>query len=251
MSIGTVRFIGAGPGDPELLTLRAARLIREAGLVVYAGSLVPAQVVAMATGRVEDSAPLTLEQTHALLRAAALAGQDVARVHTGDPSLYGAVQEQARLLDAEGIPWEVVPGVTAALAAAAAARVSFTQPGGTQSLVVTRLGGRTPVPPAEALASLAAHGSAVAVYLSAGEPERLAAELAAAGRPPDTRVILAHRVGWPDERIIDTTLEHFVQAVRAAGIGRQAVALVLPPDPRGRSGLYDPDFGHGYRPTEK
>ena len=164
MNRGKVYFIGAGPGDPELLTLKGRRLICEADLVLYAGSLVPPELVACAkaSARVEDSAPLCLEETHALMRDCALSGGMVARVHTGDPSLFGAVREQARLLDADGIPWEIVPGVSAAFAAAAAGKVSFTVPETTQSLIVTRLDGRTPVPEKERLKELAAHGASLA-----------------------------------------------------------------------------------------
>jgi precorrin-4/cobalt-precorrin-4 C11-methyltransferase len=243
--------VGAGPGDPELLTLKARRIIAEADLVLYAGSLVPPQVVACAKAdaRVIDSAPLTLEQTHALLRETALGGGMAARVHTGDPSLYGTVREQMRLLHAEGIACSVVPGVTAAFAAAAAAGVSFTAPEVTQSLVITRLEGRTPVPDAERLRELARHGSAMAVYLSAATPERLEEELAAAGVAPRTPVLAAHRVGWPDEALAWTTAGELAETVRMRGLSRQTVFLVLPGEAAGEtsSRLYAADFAHGWR----
>lgn len=248
---GHVWFVGAGPGDPELLTLKARRIIAEADLVLYAGSLVPPQVVACARpdARVIDSAPLTLEQTHALLRETALAGGMAARVHTGDPSLYGTVREQMRLLHAEGIACSVVPGVTAAFAAAAAAGVSFTAPEVTQSLVITRLEGRTPVPQAEQLRELARHGSAMAVYLSAAAPERLQEELAAAGVAPLTPVLAAHRVGWPDQSLAWTTADGLAETVRTCGFSRQTVFLVLPGEAAGEtaSRLYAADFAHGWR----
>lgn len=248
---GHVWFVGAGPGDPELLTLKARRIIAEADLVLYAGSLVPPQVVACAKAdaRVIDSAPLTLERTHALLRETALAGGTAARVHTGDPSLYGTVREQMRLLHAEGIPCSVVPGVTAAFAAAAAAGVSFTAPEVTQSLVITRLEGRTPVPDAERLRELARHGSAMAVYLSAAAPERLQEELAAAGVAPHTPVLAAHRVGWPDQSLAWTTADGLAETVRMRGFSRQTVFLVLPGEAAGEtaSRLYAADFAHGWR----
>lgn len=250
-SAGHVWFVGAGPGDPELLTLKARRIIAEADLVLYAGSLVPPQVVACARSdaRVIDSAPLTLEQTHALLRETALAGGTAARVHTGDPSLYGTVREQMRLLHAEGIACSVVPGVTAAFAAAAAAGVSFTAPEVTQSLVITRLEGRTPVPDAERLRELARHGSALAVYLSAAAPERLQEELATAGVAPHTPVLAAHRVGWPDEALAWTTAGELAETVRTRGFSRQTVFLVLPGEAAGEtaSRLYAADFAHGWR----
>ena len=249
-----VYFIGAGPGDPELITVKGTRLIAEADLVLYAGSLVPPQVVAGAkpNARVVDSAPLNLQETHALLAETVRGGGMAARVHTGDPSLYGAVREQVRLLDAEGIAWEMVPGVTAAFAAAAQAGVSFTQPDGTQSLIVTRLAGRTPVPEAEGLAALAAHGSAMAVYLSATDAEGVQRELLAAGHAPDTPVVVAHRVGWPDQRILRAPLEKLAENVRAAGITRQTVFLLLPGENvRGVSRLYAADFAHGFRPSKE
>ena len=160
---GIVTFVGAGPGDPDLMTIKGRKAIEQAALVLYAGSLVPREVVACAApnAMVVDSAPLNLEQCHALVRATALAGRSVARVHTGDPSLYGALREQAALLDADGIPWRVVPGVTAACAAAAAAGITFTVPEVTQSLIISRLEGRTPVPAREHLHLLAQHGASI------------------------------------------------------------------------------------------
>ena len=250
MSRGKVLFIGAGPGDPELLTIKGQRLIREADLVLYAGSLVPPEVVACAKegARVVDSAPLCLEETHALMRDCALHGGMVARVHTGDPALYGAVREQARLLDADGIPWEVVPGVSAAFAAAAAGKVSFTVPDVTQSLVITRLEGRTPVPERERLRRLAAHGTSLALYLSASEPDRIQAELLSV-LPPETPILCACRVGWPEQRLAWARVETLADVIRKQGFARQTVFLVLPGQncTDDRSKLYDAEFTHGRR----
>lgn len=251
MSMKPVVFVGAGPGDPELLTLKAARLIRDADLIVYAGSLVPREVLAGAGPGAEivDSAPLTLEQTHALLREAALSGRRAVRVHTGDPSLYGAIREQIELLERDAIPCEVVPGVTAAFAAAALAGVSFTVPEVTQSLILTRTQGRTPMPSGQGLAELAGHGAALAVYLSAGDVAGLAAELRAGGYPDDTLVIAAHRVGWPDQGLLRVRLGELEERMAATGWRRQTVFLILPgQDESGRqSRLYAPDFQHGFR----
>lgn len=253
MAQGKVWFIGAGPGDPELLTVKGARLIAQADCIVYAGSLVPPEVLAQAKpgAKVVDSAPLSLPETHALLRDCAKGGGLAARVHTGEPALFGAVQEQAALLDADGIDWDVVPGVSSAFATAAAAKVSLTVPGGTQTFIITRLSGRTPVPETEALPQLAAHGAALAVLLSAGEPERLQAELLEGGYAPGTLVVLGHRVGWPGGETVRTRLEHLAETARSRGFTRQTVFLVLPgQDPDGpvpRSRLYDPAFSHGWR----
>ena len=249
-----VHFIGAGPGDPELLTLKGRRFIEEAALVLYAGSLVPEAVVTCAgkDARVEDSAPLNLEQTHALMVETVRAGGDVARVHTGDPSLYGAIREQMELLDRDGIGYDVVPGVTAGFAAAAAANLSYTVPEVTQTLIFTRTAGKTPVPEAENLRALASHGSAMCIYLSAGDPEGLQAALLDGGYAEGTRIVMAYRVGWPDERVVFTDLAGLAQAARENGFTRQTVFLVLPGQgelDRGtaKSLLYDAGFAHGYR----
>lgn len=250
---GRVWFIGAGPGDPELITVKGRRLIAEADCVLYAGSLVPRELLAAARpgAPVIDSAPLSLQETHAILSRCAHGGGMAARVHTGEPSLYGAVREQAALLDAEGIAWDVVPGVSSAFAAAAAAKVSFTVPGGPQSFILTRLSGRTPVPEAESLPGLAAHGAAMAVLLSAAEPERVQAELLQGGYAPQTPVVIAHKVGWPGGETVRTTLGDLARTARGAGFTRQTVFLVLPgqdlaPE-ASRSRLYDAGFSHGWR----
>ena len=244
-----VYFIGAGPGDPDLITVRGCDLISRADLVLYAGSLVPAGVVACAKpgAEVADSAGLSLAETHDLILETVRRGGTVARVHTGDPSLFGSVREQTALLDRDGVPWSVIPGVTAAFAAAARAGVSFTVPEATQSLVITRLHGRTPVPEAERLRELARHRSSVAVYLSADKASELAAELRLAGLPENTVIVVGHKVGHPQERIIRTTLERLQDDMQ--GVTRQAVFLVLPAEeaPVVPSRLYDPSFGHGFR----
>lgn len=245
-----VYFVGAGPGDPELLTLKAHRLIREADLIIYAGSLVPRVMLEQAKtqARIHDSAGLTLDQTHGLIREAVEAGELVVRLHTGDPGLYGAVREQARRLEQDGIDHVVVPGVTAALAAAAAAKVSFTIPEVCQTLILTRMGGRTPVPPGERVRELARHQAAMAVYLSGVHHRELVAELLEGGYPPHTLIIAAHRVGWPDERIERFSLDKLTTAEADPAWSRQTVFLVLPEQDSGpASRLYAPEFGHGFR----
>jgi len=251
-NMSKVYFVGAGPGDPELITVKGLRIIREADLVLFAGSLVPQGIAAQAKkgAHVVDSSPLTLEQTHALLVETVTGGGMAARVHTGDPSLFGALREQMRLLDKEGIPYEVIPGVSAALAAAAAAKVSFTVPEKTQTLILTRPPGRTTVPDAESLRELAGHKCAMAIYLSGHDPKTTALELISGGLPETTPVVVAHKIGQPGESIIATTLHAMGRESRTEDMARQTVFLVLP----GEDGedhpskLYDINFKHGFRP---
>ena len=254
MSENKVYFIGAGPGDPELVTVKGQRLIGEADLVLYAGSLVPMAVVASAKegARVEDSAPLNLEETHALMMETIKAGGMVARVHTGDSSLYGAIREQIELLDRDGVEYTVIPGVTAGFAAAAAACRSYTVPEVTQTLLFTRLAGRTPVPEDEELRKLASHGSAMCIYLSAGDPEGIQRELKAGGLIDSTLIVMAYRVGWPEEKVVEATLGRLAVTARENEFTRQTVFLVLPGQGLEDAGtakslLYDDSFKHGYR----
>ena len=250
-----VWFVGAGPGDPDLLTVKALRLIRHADLLLYPGSLTPPAIVALARpdARTRDTAPITLEQTHAAILDAVQRGQHVVRLQAGDPCLYGTIREQSRLLDAAGISWAVCPGVTSASAAAAAAGVSVTIPEISQSLVLTRLAGRTPVPEAQSLTAFAAHRCAMAVYLSGDNPEAVADACRAGGLPGHTPVVVAHRLGWEGERVLHTTLAGMAEAVRAEGLTRQTLLLILPGHenaPATRSRLYTPGFSHGFRTQE-
>lgn len=250
-----VYFIGAGPGDPELLTIKGERCIQQADLILYTGSLVPKEVVACCGENAEviDSSSMTLEDIHAKILETVRSGGIVARVHTGDPSLYGAVKEQMVLLDHNGIGYEVIPGVTAAFAAAAAAKVSFTLPEKTQTLILTRLAGRTRVPDRERLQDLARHRAALAIYLSASNPEGIVEELLAGGYTEDTPVVVAYRVGWPDELILPTQLCDLPEKIKEMDIGRQVVILVLPgqEDEPIFSKLYSPQFIHGFRKGHK
>ena len=226
---GMVSFVGAGPGDPELLTLKGKRLIEEAALLLYAGSMIPPALLDLASPRasVIDAAPLDLEECHSLMLQFARAGQPVVHLHTGDPAVYSALREQLALLDRDGIPWQVVPGITAASAAAAAAGCSFTVPGATQSLIMTRMPGRTPMPEQEALRHLAKHGTTLAVYLSAMQARAMQEELEQS-LPAATPVICAFRLGWPDQQLIRTRLDLLAETIEKNGLSRQTVVLVLP-----------------------
>jgi precorrin-4/cobalt-precorrin-4 C11-methyltransferase len=252
-----VLFVGAGPGDPELITVKGLKALQGADVVVYAGSLVNPELLShLKTGaEVHDSAPLTLEEVVAIIAEAVAAGKKVVRLHTGDPSLYGAIQEQMEELGARGVSYAVVPGVTAAFAAASSLKQELTLPGVSQTLILTRMEGRTPVPETEGLERIAAIGGTVCLYLSVGMMEEVVEKLLAGVFTAQTPVAVISRATWPDERIIEGTLGDIAEKVRAAGIGRQAMIIVgevLSARSRGvpeRSRLYDPEFGHGYRKT--
>ena len=252
-----IYFVGAGPGDPELITVKGKRLLREADLVVYAGSLVPeAFLEDLKTGATTfNSASLTLQETHALLAEGYRGGKRVVRLHTGDPSLYGAIQEQMALLDREAIPYEVVPGVSAVFAAAAALKQELTLPEVSQTLILTRRGGRTPVPEGEKLELLAAHRATLVIYLSVQQIETVVSELLTS-YPRQTPVVVAYRVGWPDQSFVEGTLDDIAAKVKDADINRQAIIMVgkvfgvrsageLKP-----SKLYDESFSHGFRESK-
>lgn len=250
----TVYFIGAGPGDPDLLTLKAARLIAACPVCLYAGSLVPEAVVAHAPegARVLDTASMTLDETHAEILASHRAGQDVARVHSGDPSLYGAIAEQIRRLRADGIPYSIVPGVPAYAAAAAALGQELTIPEIAQSIVLTRVAMKSSaMPPGETLENFGRTGATLAIHLGI----RALLEIERALTPhygADCPVVVAYRVGWPDEMFIRGTLADIRDRVRAAKITRTALILVGPamgevPDFRD-SALYDAAHPHVLRP---
>ncbi len=250
-----VHFVGAGPGDAELITVKGARLLRQADLVVYAGSLVDRELVRTHAPNAEvlDSAGMTLEETTQALANGIAAGKAVVRLHTGDPAIYGAIQEQMAELDRLGISYEVVPGVTSAFAAAAALRQELTLPEVSQTVIITRLSGRTPVPERESLAEIARLGATLVIYLSVGMIERVVEELLRGAYTPETAVAVVAKVTWPDERVIEGALADIAAKVRAAHIDKQAVIIVgdvLTARREGlkaRSKLYDQGFTHGFR----
>ncbi|MCG9967327.1 precorrin-4 C(11)-methyltransferase [Pelotomaculum terephthalicicum JT] len=245
-----VCFVGAGPGDPELITVKGQKLLARADLIIYAGSLVNPELLnnARPQARCFNSAGMTLEEMLDLMAEAVARGELVVRLHTGDPSLYGAVQEQMDGLAQRGVPFEVVPGVSSFAAAAAAVRREFTLPGVSQTLILTRHEGRTPVPPEEGLAALAGHHASLCLFLSAGSLAAAAAELAR-GYGPDTPAALVYKASWPEEKVIRGTLADIARRAAAAGINR--TALLLTGDflsaPYRRSSLYDPEFEHSFR----
>ncbi|MBU4515606.1 MAG: precorrin-4 C(11)-methyltransferase [Eubacteriales bacterium] len=223
----TVYFIGAGPGDPELITVKGRRLLEQCPVVIYAGSLVNPEVLrwAQADAAIHDSSKLNLDVLLSLMNEAHATGRDVARLHTGDPSLYGAIAEQIRELRRLGIPYEIVPGVSACFAAAAALGVEYTLPGGTQTLILTRRSGRTPVPESESLPLLAQAGAAMVLYLSVGDAERVQGELLVA-YGPDCPVAVVYRATWPDQEVLRCRLSELAETVRTSGLKRHALILV-------------------------
>lgn len=253
----TVYFIGAGPGDPELLTLKAARIIGECPVCLYAGSLVPEAVVACAPegARVMDTAPMTLDDTHAEILAAYQRGDDVARVHSGDPSLYGAIAEQIRRLKADGISYEIIPGVPAYAAAAAALGTELTVPEVAQSIILTRMSMKsTGMPTGETLENFARTGATLAIHLGVRALREIERQLVPY-YGADCPCVVVYRVGWPDQLLIRGTLTDVREKVRAAKITRTALIMVGPAlsDSHGfpDSALYDAAKPHVLRPKVK
>jgi precorrin-4/cobalt-precorrin-4 C11-methyltransferase len=249
----TVHFIGAGPGAPDLITVRGLRLIERCPVCLYAGSLVPAEIVAVAPpgARVVDTAPLHLDEIVAEMARAHEGGLDVARVHSGDTSLYGAVAEQMRRLDALAIPYDVTPGVPAFAATAAALGIELTLPGLSQTVVLTRTAIRASAMPAgESLAAFAASGATLAIHLSVNNLARVVRDLVP-HYGADCPVVVGYRVSWPDQRILRGTLATIRAEVKAAGITRTALILVgrvLAAAAFADSRLYAADHHHVLRP---
>ncbi len=250
---GEVIFVGAGPGDPELITVKGSRALERADRVIYAGSLVnPALLELCRPGTpFHDSAHLTLEEVVALISEGTKRGEVIVRLHTGDPSMYGAIKEQFEHLDQQKIPYSVIPGVSSVFAAAATVKREFTLPDISQTLILTRLAGRTPVPEREALAKLAQHQASMAIFLSVQDMGSVVAALLEGGYPASTPIAVIAKASWPDEDVLIGTLETIVARVKEAGIRKQAQILVGdfldPSNGYARSKLYDPTFTHEYR----
>ena len=249
-----VYFIGAGPGDPDLITVKGQRLIEEADVVIYTGSLVNPQVLAGAKPDAElyDSAAMTLDEVVALMEQGERKQKQVVRVHTGDPSLYGAVREQMAELDRLGIAYEVIPGVSSFLAAAAAMKREYTLPGVSQTVILTRMEGRTPVPESEQIAKLAAHQATMVIFLSVGRIGQLCEQLRQGGYHEDTPAAAVYKASWKDQKIVCGTLKELAGKVQEAGIRKTALVMVggFLGDEFEKSKLYDPGFGHEYRREE-
>lgn len=244
-----IHFVGAGPGAPDLITVRGKTLIERADVIIYAGSLVNPQLLSYAREgcRVHNSAHLCLEEVIALMEEAEKAGLETVRLHTGDPSVYGAIREQMDALDARGIAYDICPGVSSAFAAAASLGAEFTLPGVSQTLIMTRMEGRTPVPPRESIESLAVHRASMAIFLSVSMAGELAQRLIAGGYPPQTRAAVVYRASWPDETVRRGTVAELGELCR--GIEKTAMIVVgdFLGDDYELSKLYDKNFTTGYR----
>ena len=249
---GKVYFVGAGPGDPELLTLKAKRIIGEADVLIYAGSLVNPKILIHKKSEAisYDSASMDLKEIMTIISGEIKRGRTVARIHSGDPAIYGAIQEQIALLEKKGISYEIIPGVSSVFAAAAALKKELTIPELSQTIILTRISGRTKVPPRESIVKLAQPQATMAIFLSITRIEKVVAELLTS-YPPDTPVAVVYKASWPDEKIIKGTLVTIVKKVHKSAIKRQAIILVGKALDDGiiktRSKLYDEGFTHGFR----
>lgn len=246
-----VHFVGAGPGAPDLITLRGAELLKTADVIIYAGSLVNPALLGLAKTdcTIYNSAEMTLEQVLSAVQQAEASGKTTVRLHTGDPCLYGAIREQMDALDALGISYDDTPGVSSFCGAAAALNAEYTLPGVSQSVIITRLAGRTPVPERENLAALAAHGATMVLFLSAALLDGVQTELLKGAYTETTPAAIVYKATWPEEKIVHCTVGTLAESGAAAGIRNTALVLVgdfLGADYQ-RSKLYDPSFTTGYR----
>lgn len=250
-----IYFVGAGSGAPDLITVRGARLLSEADVIVYAGSLVnPALLDYKKDGcEVYNSAKMTLEEVIAVMAPAAKVGKTVVRLHTGDPCVYGAHREQMDELDKRGIPYEVCPGVSSFCGAAAALKAEYTLPNVSQSVILTRMEGRTPVPEKEQIEAFAAHGATMVIFLSAGQLPRLSERLIAGGYAPDTPAAIVYKATWPDEKVVRTTVGELAAAGAREGITKTALITVggFLGTEYERSKLYDPTFTTEFREASR
>ena len=246
-----VYFVGAGSGAPDLITVRGAECLKQADVIIYAGSLVnPALLEYAKDGcAIYNSAEMTLEQVLQVMQEAEAAGLTTVRLHTGDPCLYGTVREQMDALDKMGIASENIPGVSSFCGAAAALRAEYTLPGVSQSVIITRLAGRTPVPERESIRSLAAHGCTMVIFLSAGMTAALQDELLSGGLAADTPAAIVYKATWPDEKIVRCTVGTLHQAAEENRIRSTALILIgrFLGQEYDRSKLYDPAFSTGFR----
>ncbi len=246
-----VFFIGCGPGDPDLITVKAKKLLQKADVVVYSGSLIPEQIMKMCKkAKTFDAAKLVREEIFDILRKNAKKGKNVVRLHDGDPTIYGAIREQMDNLHKEKINSEIIPGVTSFLASAAALGSQLTLPGVTQTMIITRAEKRTKVPKREKISELAKHKSTMIFYLSVQLIDNIVKEAVAGGYPKTTPVGVVYRASWPDQMIITGTLQTISKKIKEKKITRTAIVIigdVIKPKSYEYSKLYDKSFSHGFR----
>lgn len=245
-----VYFVGAGPGDPELISIKGKRIIDEADVIIYAGSLVNKEVLrdAKKGAFIYNSASMNLDEVIEVTKNAVFSGKMVARVHTGDPSIYGAIREQMDRLDEYNIEYEVIPGISSFLATAAVLKKEYTLPAVTQTLILTRMEGRTPVPDKERIEELAKHRATMIVFLSIGVIDELAARLKT-GYAENTPVAVVYKASWEEQKIVRGNLNNIARLVKEAGISKTALVVVgdFLGDEYELSKLYDKNFSHEYR----
>lgn len=250
-----VEFVGAGCGAPDLITLRGKNLLESADVIIYAGSLVNPELLeyAHSKAKIYNSAEMTLEEVIAIIQTAENDGLMTVRLHTGDPSVYGAIREQMDELDKRGIAYRVTPGVTAAFGAAASLDLEYTLPGISQTLIITRMEGKTKVPESETVEALSAHGASMAIYLSAGMVEGLQEALIKGGYPGDTPAAIVYKATWPEEKRYICTVGSLAKTAKDAGIKKTAVILVgdaINHTNYEKSRLYAADFSTEYRKSK-
>ena len=246
-----IHFVGAGSGAADLITVRGANMLQDADVIIYAGSLVnPALLDYAKEGcEIHNSAHMTLEEVIDVMKAAEAVGKTTVRLHTGDPSLYGAHREQMDLLDEAGIAYDVVPGVSSFCGAAAALKAEYTLPNVSQSVIITRMEGRTPVPEGEKLCKMASHGCTMVLFLSTSLLDGAVEELLEGGYSPDTPAAIVYKATWPDEQVWRCTVGTLAETARQAGVKNTALICIggFLGDAYERSRLYDPTFTHMFR----
>lgn len=250
-----VYFAGCGPGDPDLITVKAKKILQRADVVVYSGSLIPEKILKMCKkAKMHDASGLVREEIFDILRNGAKKGKVVVRLHDGDPAIYGAIREQTDNLKKEGIECEVIPGVTSFLASSAALGLQLTLPGITQTIIITRAEKRTKVPKREQISELAKHKATMVFYLSVQLLSDIVKEAVKGGYSVATPVAVVYRASWPDQKVITGTLQDIVKKVWAEKITRTAIVMigdVIQPKSYEYSKLYDKTFSHGYRKARK
>ncbi len=250
-----VDFVGAGCGAADLITVRGMRLIQNADVIIYAGSLVNPELTKFAKDGCEicNSAHMTLDEVIEVMEKAEAAGKNTVRLHTGDPSLYGAIREQTDRLDKLGIEYKICPGVSSFCGAAAALKAEYTLPEISQSVIITRMAGRTPVPEKESIESLAAHGASMVIFLSAGMTSEVSERLQKGGYSAETPAALVYKATWEDEKVCRCTVGTLAETAEKNGINKTALIVVgdFLGENRFLSKLYDPNFETGYRKAKK